>query len=114
MIELLQGKNAFDRDFETTIEESKKRIKLLIRHGEIKAHLEHFREEAKSKLPPLPPQEPLIMIRRNLNPPFLGETLKYMQEFHKKYSANNLYDLPRTCQDTLDLGLSCPNAERII
>ncbi|KAM2112170.1 hypothetical protein ACFX1R_014720 [Malus domestica] len=37
-----------------------------------------------------------------------------MQEFHKKYSANDLYDLPRAWQDTLDLVLACPDAECII
>ena len=59
MAELLQGKKAIDRDFETTIEESEKRIKLLLRPGEMKARFEHFRKEAESKLPPLPPQKPM-------------------------------------------------------
>ncbi|KAB2600687.1 hypothetical protein D8674_038418 [Pyrus ussuriensis x Pyrus communis] len=40
--------------------------------------------------------------------------LKYMQEFHKKYSANDLYSLRRAYQDILDLVLACPDAECII
>ncbi|KAM1975132.1 hypothetical protein ACFX15_039946 [Malus domestica] len=37
-----------------------------------------------------------------------------MKEFHKKYSANDLYSLPKTCQEALDLALTCPDAEQII
>lgn len=95
MTELLQGKKAIYYDLETMIEESEKQIKLLIQLGEIKARLEHFREEAESKLPPLTPQEPLIKMRLNLHLPFLSEALKYMQEFYNKYLANDLYVLPR-------------------
>ena len=78
MTELLHGKQVVDSDFETTIEESEKRIKLLLRLGEMKACLEYFRKEAESELPPLSIQEPLIKVRRNLHPPFLGEALEYM------------------------------------
>ncbi|KAM1134912.1 hypothetical protein ACFX19_044683 [Malus domestica] len=95
MAELLQGKKVIDRDFETTIKESEKRIKLLLWSGKMKAHLKHFRKEAESKLPPLPPQEPIIKIRRNLHPLFLDEALEFMREFHKKHSANDLYSLPK-------------------
>ncbi|KAM2936423.1 hypothetical protein COP2_034025 [Malus domestica] len=42
MDELLQGKKVIDHDFETTIEESKKKIKLLFLPREMKARLEHF------------------------------------------------------------------------
>ena len=55
MTELLQGKKVIDRDFETEVEESEKRIKLLLRPGEKKARFEHSRKEAESKLS-LPPQ----------------------------------------------------------
>lgn len=44
MAELLQGKKVIDYDFETTIEESEKQIKLLLWPGEMKAHLEHFQK----------------------------------------------------------------------
>ena len=37
-----------------------------------------------------------------------------MREFHKTHSANDLYGLPKACQDTIDLVLTCPDAERII
>ncbi|KAM1405034.1 hypothetical protein ACFX2I_013463 [Malus domestica] len=37
-----------------------------------------------------------------------------MREFHKKHSANDLYGLPKACEDTIDLVLTCPDAERII
>ncbi|KAM2335345.1 hypothetical protein ACFXTH_012763 [Malus domestica] len=37
-----------------------------------------------------------------------------MREFHKKHSANDLYGLPKACKDTIDLVLTCPDAERII
>ncbi|KAM2147393.1 hypothetical protein ACFX1Q_004149 [Malus domestica] len=37
-----------------------------------------------------------------------------MQEFHKHHSANDLYGLPKACQDTIDLVLTCPDVERII
>ncbi|KAM2064635.1 hypothetical protein EV2_028544 [Malus domestica] len=114
MTELVQGKRLANRNFETTFEEADKRIKLLLQPGEMKACLEHFKQKAESKLPPLTPQEPLIKIRRNLHPPFLGEALEYMLEFHKKHSANDLYGLPKACQDTIDLVLTCPDAERII
>ncbi|KAM2893541.1 hypothetical protein FF1_008886 [Malus domestica] len=110
----LQGKRVMDRDFETTIEESEKRIKLLIRPGEMKAHFEHFRKEVESKRPPLSQQEPLIRVRRNLHSPFLGESLEYIREFHKKHSANDLYGLLKACQEALDLALTCPDAEQII
>ncbi|KAM1024505.1 hypothetical protein ACFX2C_037777 [Malus domestica] len=114
MIELVQGKQPVNHDFETTFEEANKRIKLLIRPGEMKARLEHFREETERKLSPLTPHEPLTKIRRNLYPPFLGEALEYMQEFHKKDSANDLYGLPKAYQDTINLVLTCPDAKRII
>ncbi|KAM1003900.1 hypothetical protein ACFX2C_004163 [Malus domestica] len=114
MTELAQGKRLVDQDVETMFEEADKRIKLLIRPGEMKARLEHFRQEAESKLYPPAIPEPLVKIRRNLHPPFLGESLEYMREFHKKHSANDLYGLPKACQDTIDLVLTCPDAERII
>ncbi|KAM1734117.1 hypothetical protein ACFX11_019650 [Malus domestica] len=37
-----------------------------------------------------------------------------MLEFHKKHFANDLYRLPKACQDTIDLVLTCPDVERII
>ncbi|KAM1743404.1 hypothetical protein ACFX12_013298 [Malus domestica] len=37
-----------------------------------------------------------------------------MKEFHKKYSANNLYGLLKACQKAFDLALTCPDAEQII
>ncbi|KAM1686850.1 hypothetical protein ACFX2K_034898 [Malus domestica] len=114
MTELVQGKWLVNQDIETTFEEADKRIKLLLRPGEMKARFEHFRQEAERKLPPPATREPLIKIRRNLHPPFLGEALEYMREFHKKHSANDLYGLPKACQDTIDLVLTCPDAERII
>ncbi|KAM1677872.1 hypothetical protein ACFXTN_034653 [Malus domestica] len=114
MTKLVQGKRLVNRDVETTFEEADKRIKLLLRPGEMKARFEHFRQEAKSKLPPPTTQAPLIKIRRNLHPPFLGEALEYMREFHKKHSVNDLYGLPKAYQDTINLVLTCPDAERII
>ncbi|KAM1945424.1 hypothetical protein ACFX13_000415 [Malus domestica] len=93
MTELAQRKRLVDQDVETMFEEADKRIKLLIRPGEMKARLEHFRQEAESKLSPPAIQEPLVKIRRNLHPPFLGESLEYMREFHKKHLANDLYGL---------------------
>ncbi|KAM2452179.1 hypothetical protein ACFX1W_009530 [Malus domestica] len=114
IIELAQGRRLVNQDVETKFEEADKRIKLLLRPGEMKARLEHFRQEAESKLAPPAIQKPLIKIRRNLHPPFLGEALEYMREFHKKHSANDLYGLPKACQDTIDLVLTCPDAERII
>ncbi|KAM2766146.1 hypothetical protein COP1_022094 [Malus domestica] len=111
MTELVQGKRLVNQDIETTFEEADKRIKLLLRPGEMKARLEHFRQEAESKLTPPATREPLIKIRRNLHPPFLGEALEYMREFHKKHSANDLYGLPKACQDTIDLVLTCPDVE---
>ena len=114
MTELAQGKRLVDQDVETMFEDADKRIKLLIRPGEMKARLEHFRQEAESKLYPPAIPEPLVKIRRNLHPPFLGESLEYMREFHKSHSANDLYGLPKACQDTIDLILTCPDAERII
>ena len=110
----LQGQKETNRDFETTIEAAEKRIKLLLRPGEMKAHFKQFKKEAESQLPPLPLKEPLIRVRRNLHPPFLGESLEYMKEFHKKYSANNLYGLPKACQEALDLALTYPDAGQII
>ncbi|KAB2635983.1 beta-glucosidase 24-like [Pyrus ussuriensis x Pyrus communis] len=44
----------------------------------------------------------------------LSTSLEYMREFHKKHSANDLYDLPKTCQEALDLALTYPDAEQII
>ncbi|KAM1179154.1 hypothetical protein ACFX2G_018760 [Malus domestica] len=114
MTELAQGRRLVDQDVETTFEEADKRIKLLLRPGEMKARLEHFRQEVESKLAPPAIQGPLIKIRWNLHPPFLGEALEYMREFHKKHSANDLYGLPKACQDTIDLVLTCPDVERII
>ncbi|KAB2617912.1 beta-glucosidase 24-like [Pyrus ussuriensis x Pyrus communis] len=32
----------------------------------------------------------------------------------KKYSANDLYGLPKACQEAVDLALICPNTEQII
>ncbi|KAM2674252.1 hypothetical protein EV2_015469 [Malus domestica] len=114
MTELVPGKQLVNRDVETTFEEADKRIKLLLRPEEMKARFEHFRQEAESKLLPPTTQAPLIKIRQNLHPPFLGEALEYMREFHKKHSANDLYGLPKACQDTIDLVLTCPDAEQII
>ncbi|KAM1340099.1 hypothetical protein ACFX2H_038543 [Malus domestica] len=114
MTELVQGKWLVNRDVETMFEEADKWIKLLLRPGKMKARFEHFRQEAECKLPPPTTQELLIKIRRNLHPPFLGEALEYMREFHKKHSANDLYGLSKACQDTIDLVLTCLDAERII
>ncbi|KAM1600636.1 hypothetical protein TB2_024418 [Malus domestica] len=80
----------------------------------MKAHFEQFKKEAESQQPPLHLKEPLIKVRRNLHPLFLNESLEYMKEFHKKYSANDLYGLPKACQEALDLALTCPDAEQII
>ncbi|KAM1682958.1 hypothetical protein ACFXTN_031176 [Malus domestica] len=85
MTELQQGKQAINRDFETMIEEFEKWIKLLLWPREMKACLKYFHMEDESKLPLLPTQEPLIRVRRNLHPPFLGEALEYIREFHKKH-----------------------------
>ncbi|XP_068344173.1 uncharacterized protein [Pyrus communis] len=114
MAELLQEKKAVGRDFETIIKESEKRIKLILRPREMKTRLEHFRQEAESKLPLLPSQQPLIKVQRNLHPLFLSESLEYMREFHKKHSANDLYGLPKACQEALDVALTYPDAEQII
>ncbi|KAM1172880.1 hypothetical protein ACFX2G_023415 [Malus domestica] len=110
----LQGQKDTNRDFETTIEAADKRIKLLLQPGEMKARFEQFKKEVEGQLPLLPSKEPLIRVRRNLHPLFLGESLEYMKEFHKKYSANDLYGLPKTYQEALDLALTCPDAEQII
>ncbi|KAM1480210.1 hypothetical protein ACFX2I_027381 [Malus domestica] len=107
----LQGQKGTNHDFKTTIEESEKHIKLLIQPRKMKAHFEQFRKEAESQLSLLPPKEPLIRVRRKL---FLIESLEYMKEFHKKYSANDLNGLPKACQEVLDLALTCPDAEQII
>ncbi|KAM1395392.1 hypothetical protein FF2_030852 [Malus domestica] len=104
MTELAQGKRLVDQDAETMFEEADKRIKLLIRPGEMKARLEHFRQEAESKLSPRVIQEPLVKIRRNLHPPFLGESLEYMREFHKNHSANDLYGLPKHIREARVFG----------
>ncbi|KAM2661192.1 hypothetical protein EV2_023530 [Malus domestica] len=80
----------------------------------MQARFEHFRQEAESKLPSPATREPLIKIRHNLHPPFLGKALAYMRKFHKKHLANDLYGLPKACQYTIDLVLTCPDAERII
>ncbi|KAM2867802.1 hypothetical protein COP2_023677 [Malus domestica] len=37
-----------------------------------------------------------------------------MRKFHKKYSTNDLYGLPKACQEALDLALTCLDAEQII
>ncbi|KAM0975194.1 hypothetical protein ACFX13_018547 [Malus domestica] len=50
----LQGQKETNRNFETTIEESEERIKLLIRPGKMKARFEQFKKEAKSQLYTLP------------------------------------------------------------
>ncbi|KAM1404939.1 hypothetical protein ACFX2I_013377 [Malus domestica] len=89
-------------------------IKLILQPGEMKARFEQFKKKAESQLPPLLLKEPLIKVQRNLHPPFLGESLEYMKEFHKTYSANDLYELPNACQEALDLALTCPDAEQII
>ena len=78
MTELVQGKRLVNQDIKTTFEEADKWIKLLLRPGEMKACFEHFRQEAESKLPPPATREPLIKIRQNLHPPFLGKALEYI------------------------------------
>ncbi|KAM2045107.1 hypothetical protein ACFX1T_009348 [Malus domestica] len=101
----LQGRKGIGRDFETTIEEFEKRIKLLFQPGKMKVRFEQFGKDAGRKLPSLPSQELLIRVRRNLHLPFLSESLEYMKE---------LYGLPKMCQEALDLALTCPDAEQII
>ncbi|KAM2291861.1 hypothetical protein ACFXTI_026678 [Malus domestica] len=49
-----------------------------------------------------------------MHPPFPGESLEYMCEFHNKHSANDLYGLPKTCQEALDPALTCLDTEQII
>ncbi|KAM1397320.1 hypothetical protein ACFX2I_014916 [Malus domestica] len=110
----LQGQKETNRDLKTTIEESEKRIKLLLQPGEMKTRFEQFKKEAESQLSLLPLKELLIRVRRNLHPQFLGESLEYMKEFHKKYFANDLYGLPKACQEAFDLALTCPVTEQII
>ncbi|KAM2724731.1 hypothetical protein EV1_027519 [Malus domestica] len=80
----------------------------------MKASFEQFKKKAESQLSTLPLKEPLIRVRQNLYPPFLGESLEYIKEFHKKYSANDLYGLPKACQEALDLALTYPDAEQNI
>ncbi|KAM1898341.1 hypothetical protein ACFX14_032707 [Malus domestica] len=110
----LQGQKETNWDFETTIEAAEKRIKLLLRPGEMKARFEQFKKVVESQQFPLPLKEPLIKVQWNLHLLFLDESLEYMKEFHKKYSANDLYELPKACQETLDMALTCPDAEQII
>ncbi|KAM1743403.1 hypothetical protein ACFX12_013297 [Malus domestica] len=44
----LQGQKETNRDYETTIEEFKKRIKLLLQPREMKACFEQFKKEAEN------------------------------------------------------------------
>ncbi|KAM0989207.1 hypothetical protein ACFX2A_013291 [Malus domestica] len=37
-----------------------------------------------------------------------------MWELHKKYLSNDLYSLPKACQESLDLALTRPNTKQII
>ncbi|KAB2617461.1 hypothetical protein D8674_013330 [Pyrus ussuriensis x Pyrus communis] len=61
------------------------------------------------------PKEKLLRTERpRQTPTTAAPSQKYMQEFHKKHSANDLYGLPKACQDILNLILTCPDAERII
>ncbi|KAM0988057.1 hypothetical protein ACFX10_012118 [Malus domestica] len=50
----LQGRKRTSHNFETTIEESEKRIKFLIRPGEMKTRFEQFEKDTERKLPLLP------------------------------------------------------------
>lgn len=67
----------------------------------MKASIEHFKKEVENKLPPLPPQKPLIKVKWNRHPLVFDEALEYIQEFHKKYSANDLYGLPMESRNPL-------------
>ncbi|KAB2635502.1 plasma membrane ATPase 1-like [Pyrus ussuriensis x Pyrus communis] len=51
----------------------------------------------------LTPRQPSTTV---VTPP---KSLEYMQEFHKKHSANDLYELPKACQEAIDLALTCPD-----
>ncbi|KAM2797691.1 hypothetical protein COP1_002733 [Malus domestica] len=53
-------------------------------------------------------------VRRCLDFDALFYDEDYYMQFHKKHSSNDLYGLPKACQDTIDLVLTCPDAERII
>ncbi|KAB2604032.1 hypothetical protein D8674_042381 [Pyrus ussuriensis x Pyrus communis] len=101
MTELAEGKKVAAAGFETTIEDAEKRIKILLRPGETRARLEHFTQEAERKLSPLPPREPFI------------KSLEYMREFHKKYSANDLYGLPKAYIDTAELPFSLDDLQHL-
>ncbi|KAM1670164.1 hypothetical protein PS1_044197 [Malus domestica] len=54
MTELVPGKWLVNRDVEITFEEADKRIKLLLRPGEMTARFEHFRQKLKANCPRQP------------------------------------------------------------
>ncbi|KAM2146607.1 hypothetical protein ACFX1Q_003446 [Malus domestica] len=59
-------------------------------------------------------QQKTHSVRRCLDFDALFYDEDYYMQFHKKHSSNDLYGLPKACQDTIDLVLTCPDAERII
>lgn len=80
----------------------------------MKACIGPFKKEAECKLPSLQPQEPLIKVPTNRHPPLFGAALEYMPEFHKQNLINNLYSLPKVCEESLDLVLIGSDTEQII
>ncbi|XP_070668828.1 uncharacterized protein [Malus domestica] len=100
MTELAQGKRLVDQDVETMFEEADKRIKLLIRPGEMKARLEHFRQEAESKLYPPAIPEPL-----KTSDPGLKARFQHIREARvlgfeiDPYTDINAADLPFSLED---------------
>ncbi|KAM1569509.1 hypothetical protein ACFX10_034622 [Malus domestica] len=57
-------------------------------------------------------EKPSVRWRLDFDAPFYNED--YYAQFHKKHSGNDLYGLQKACQDTIDLFLTCLDAERII
>ncbi|KAM2983339.1 hypothetical protein FF2_009283 [Malus domestica] len=69
------------------------------------------RQKVFDRLGPKKQTDGPTSLRRCLDFDTLFYNEDYYSQFHKKYSANDFYGLPKACQEALDLALTCPNAE---
>lgn len=101
MTEIAVRKKPETTTFEAEIKEFEKQIKLLLWLGEMKARIEHVRKEDEEKGHIPMPQDPLIKVRRNRNPPFSVKHWPICRSFTKDILLSTYMVFPKNAKNLL-------------